>query len=72
MTVDACSSPSTLSKAMQGKRVSNFLLCHTCDFELTSPLWAMGLEQLIYPTDGTCEIPDLHCLHLQPDLFTPQ
>lgn len=69
MTVDACSSSSTLSKVVQGKRVSDFLLCHTRGFALASPLWAMGLGQLIYPTDGTCEMPDLHCLHLQPDLF---
>lgn len=69
--VDACSSLSALSKVVQGKCVSNFLLCHTCGFELTFCLWAMDVGQLIYPTDGTCELPDLHCLHLQPELFHP-
>lgn len=54
MTVDVCSSPFTLSKVVQGKYVSNFLLCHTRGFKLTSHLWAMGLGQLIYPTDVTC------------------
>lgn len=36
MTVDACSSPSSLSKVVQEKCVSNFLLCHTRGFELPS------------------------------------
>lgn len=71
MKVDGCFFLSAFSKLVRGKCVSNFLLCHTCGFELTSHLWAMGLGQLIYPTAGTCEVPDLHCLHLQPDLFHP-
>lgn len=38
MKVDACSSLSAFSELVQGNCVSNFLLCHTCGFELTSHL----------------------------------
>lgn len=51
--------------------MSSFLPCHTRSFELTPHPWAVGLGQLIYSTAGTCEMPDLHCLHLRPDLLYP-
>lgn len=51
--------------------MSSFLLCHTCGFELTFHPCAVVLGQLIYLTAGTCELPELHCLHLQPDLLHP-
>lgn len=51
--------------------MSSFLLCHTHGFELTSHPWAVVLGQLIYSAAGTCELPDLHCLHLELDLLHP-
>lgn len=56
------------SPAAHSENVSDFL---PCGLELTCHRWAVGLGQLIYLTAKTCELPDIHCLHLRPDLLHP-
>lgn len=60
----------TAFSKVEREMCEQFLAASHHGFELTSRP-GDGLGQLIYLTTGTCELPDVHILHLQPDLLHP-